>query len=188
MEMIEFQVFCRLSLGEAQLLAGRLEEAHALAERALAQAREHQERGNEAYALHLLGDIAARCEPPESERAEAYYRQALKLDPQYVSAHINLTLTLGEQGKRDEATASGRRAVEIDPNHALAHVSLGTALQAQEKFAEAEAPLRDCLAIYMKKQPKSVLRFGTESLPGAALAGSTASAWTPGSRHCCGRR
>src|SRR5437763_3291493 len=44
-------LLCRLSLGEAQLLAGRLEEAHALAEAALAQAREHQERGHEAYAL-----------------------------------------------------------------------------------------------------------------------------------------
>ena len=64
-----YEVLCRLSLGEAQLLAGRLEEAHALAERALALAREHQERGNQAYALRLLGDIAARREPPESEQA-----------------------------------------------------------------------------------------------------------------------
>src|SRR5262249_26201475 len=77
--MIEFQVFCRLSLGEAQVLAGRREEARTLAEQALAQAREHQERGNEAYALHLLGDIAARREPPESEQAETHYRQALTL-------------------------------------------------------------------------------------------------------------
>ena len=38
--------------------AGRLEEAHALAERALALAREHQERGHQAYALRLLGEIA----------------------------------------------------------------------------------------------------------------------------------
>ena len=32
-EMVEDQVLCSLSLGEAQMLAGRLEEAHALAER-----------------------------------------------------------------------------------------------------------------------------------------------------------
>jgi hypothetical protein len=46
------------------VLAGRLEDAHALAEGALAHAHEHQERGNEAYALRLLGDIAGgrRCE------------------------------------------------------------------------------------------------------------------------------
>jgi tetratricopeptide (TPR) repeat protein len=54
-------------------------EAHALAERALAHAHEHLERGHEAYALHLLGDIAARRDPLEAEQAEAYYRQALAL-------------------------------------------------------------------------------------------------------------
>jgi hypothetical protein len=40
-----------LSLGEAQVVAGHLEEAQALAELALAHAREHQERDNKAYAL-----------------------------------------------------------------------------------------------------------------------------------------
>src|SRR5262249_41859562 len=79
MERVDFQVLCSLSLGEAQLLAGRLEEAHTLAERALGHARAHQERGSEAYALRLLGDIAAWREPPESESAEARYRQALAL-------------------------------------------------------------------------------------------------------------
>jgi hypothetical protein len=37
-----------------------LEEAHALVERALAHAREHQGWGRQAYALRLLGEIAAR--------------------------------------------------------------------------------------------------------------------------------
>ena len=73
------QTFCCLSLGEAQVLAGHLEEAHALAERTLALARERQERGNEAYALRLLGDIAARRGPPEAAPAEAHYRRALDL-------------------------------------------------------------------------------------------------------------
>ena len=61
------------------MLAGRLEEAQALAESALALAREHQERGYHAYALRLLGEIAARRAPPECKSAEAYYRQALAL-------------------------------------------------------------------------------------------------------------
>ena len=54
------------------MLAGHLEEAHTFAERALALARGHQERGNEAYALRLLGEIAARCEPPEGRLAETH--------------------------------------------------------------------------------------------------------------------
>jgi tetratricopeptide (TPR) repeat protein len=72
--IVFIQVLYRLSLGEAQMLAGRLEEAQALAEHALALARTHQERGHQAYALRLLGDLAARREPPESALAEAYYR------------------------------------------------------------------------------------------------------------------
>ena len=73
------QTLWRLSLGEAQALGGRLEDAHVLAEGALAHARAHQARGSQAYALRLLGDIAARREPPESDQAEDYYRQALTL-------------------------------------------------------------------------------------------------------------
>jgi tetratricopeptide (TPR) repeat protein len=73
------EALCSLSLGEAQVLAGRLEEAHALAERALALACEHQQRGHQAYALRLLGDITARREPPEVEQAATYYHQALTL-------------------------------------------------------------------------------------------------------------
>ena len=62
MERVDFQAFCRLSLGEVYLLAGRLEEAHTIAEQTLTLARQYQARGNEAYALRLLGDIAARCD------------------------------------------------------------------------------------------------------------------------------
>jgi class 3 adenylate cyclase/tetratricopeptide (TPR) repeat protein len=94
--MVFFQARCRLPLGEAQLLTGRLEEAQALADQALALAREHGERGHQAYALRLLGDIAARREPPEPDQAEAHYRQALaladELDMRPLQAHCHLGL------------------------------------------------------------------------------------------------
>jgi hypothetical protein len=48
-----------LSLGEAQRLAGHLEEAYALAERTRTLTRAPQERGHEAYALRLQGALAA---------------------------------------------------------------------------------------------------------------------------------
>ena len=44
-ETVAFPALCSLPLGEAQMLAGHLEEAYALAERTLALAREHQETG-----------------------------------------------------------------------------------------------------------------------------------------------
>ena len=101
------QVRCSLSLGEAQMLAGHLEEAHVLAEQALALACERRERGNQAYALRLLGAIAARREPSESESAEAHYREALALAEELgmrpLQAHCHLGLgTLYIQTDRPE--------------------------------------------------------------------------------------
>jgi tetratricopeptide (TPR) repeat protein len=78
-DMAGFQALCRLPLGEAQFLAGRLEEANVLADGALALARVHHERANEAYALRLLGEIAAHRDPPDSLPAETYYQEALTL-------------------------------------------------------------------------------------------------------------
>ena len=77
--MVGDQALCRLSLGEAQLLAGHLEEAQTLAERTLGLAREHHERGHQAYALRLLGEIVVQREPAERDQAEAHYLQALAL-------------------------------------------------------------------------------------------------------------
>ena len=61
------------------MLAGRLEEAQTLAKHALALDREYQERGYEAYALCLLGEIAAQRQPLEMAPAETHYQQALAL-------------------------------------------------------------------------------------------------------------
>jgi len=79
MERVDFHACCLLALGEVQLLAGRLEEAQARTEQVLSLARARQERGNEAYALRLLGDIAARREPLQRDQAEAHYHQAVAL-------------------------------------------------------------------------------------------------------------
>jgi len=73
------QVPCHLALGEALTLAGRLQEAQALAEQALTLARQHREGGLQAYALHLIADIEARRKPTEHELAEAYFRKAFAL-------------------------------------------------------------------------------------------------------------
>jgi tetratricopeptide (TPR) repeat protein len=109
MDMVGDQAFRYVSLGEAQLLAGRLEEAHALAERALALAREYRERGQQAYTLRLLGDIAAQREPPEAEQAEAHYRQALALAEELgmrpLVAHCHRGLGMLYRGTGQQAQA-----------------------------------------------------------------------------------
>jgi tetratricopeptide (TPR) repeat protein len=118
-ERIGDQVLCRLALGEAQRLAGRLEEAHALAEGALAHACEHQEQGSQAYALRLLGDIAAQSEPPESELAEAHYRHALALAealgmrPLQAHCHHGLGTLYHQTGRAALARAALSTAIEM---------------------------------------------------------------------------
>jgi tetratricopeptide (TPR) repeat protein len=108
MEMVVEQAVCCLPLGEAHRLAGHLEEARTLAEQTLAFARAHQERGHEAYALRLLGDIAARREPPDVAQAEVHYKQALvlveELGMRPLQAHCHrglgtLYLKVGQQGQ-----------------------------------------------------------------------------------------
>jgi tetratricopeptide (TPR) repeat protein len=64
-------------LGEAYLLTGRVDAAAAAATHALELARNHKERGHEAYALRLLGEVMTQCD--EAAQAEAHYQAALRL-------------------------------------------------------------------------------------------------------------
>ena len=115
----EDQVFCSLSLGEAHMLANHLEEAHALAERALAFARAHQERSNQAYALRLLGDIAAHRGHPESGQAGDYYRQALTLAqelgmlPLQAHCHRSFGTLYAAAGQPEQARTALSTALEM---------------------------------------------------------------------------
>jgi tetratricopeptide (TPR) repeat protein len=119
MDREDFQGRCRLSLGEAQVLAGRLEEAHALAEQALTLTRAHQERGHQAYALRLLGDIAAHRDPPNADQAESHYRQALALAgelsmrPLQAHCHLGLGTLYAATGHWEQARAELSTAMEI---------------------------------------------------------------------------
>jgi class 3 adenylate cyclase/tetratricopeptide (TPR) repeat protein len=63
--------------GEAHLHQGRVDQATDRAVRALELARAQREPAYEAYALHLLGEIAARRDPPAPETAESRYREAM---------------------------------------------------------------------------------------------------------------
>jgi tetratricopeptide (TPR) repeat protein len=118
-EIVVFQALCGLSLGEAHLRAGSLEEAYALAEDALAHAREHGEQGHQAYALRLLGEIATQREPLEIEPAATHYRQALALTEELgmhpLAAHCNRGLgrLYAATGQQEQARTALSTAIAM---------------------------------------------------------------------------
>ena len=98
-----FQVY----LGEAYVLADRLEDALEFAGRALTLAHEGNQRGHEARALRLLGEVTARRDPPE--HADGHYRAALALAealgmrPLVAHCHVGLGNVFRRTGKREQA-------------------------------------------------------------------------------------
>ncbi|MGH7331351.1 MAG: AAA family ATPase [Candidatus Rokuibacteriota bacterium] len=97
------------ALGEGHLLAGRLGDASHSAARALEFARRHQERGHEAWALRLLGEIASHHDPPDVATAEAHYGAAMALAsglgmrPLVAHCHLGLGKLYRRISKRQEA-------------------------------------------------------------------------------------
>jgi tetratricopeptide (TPR) repeat protein len=106
-------------LSKAYLLAGRLEEARQRAAQALDLAHKYQQRGNEAWALWLLGESTARQASPEGEPAASYYRQALSLAeelgmrPLQAHCHRGLGTLYAQRGQRELARAALATAIAL---------------------------------------------------------------------------
>jgi class 3 adenylate cyclase/tetratricopeptide (TPR) repeat protein len=97
-------------LGEAYLLGGRSDEALTLAQRAVDLAEARHERGHLAYALRLLGEIAAQDKRGDIEHAVASYRRSLALaealDMRPLQAHCHLGL--GDLSRRAGLSVEAR--------------------------------------------------------------------------------
>ncbi len=120
--MMTHAASCHVCLADAQMLAGRLQEARVQADLAFTLSRKHQQRGQEAYSLRLLADVAAHQTPPQDELAEGYYRQAFAL-----------------------AEALGMRPLVAHCHRGLGNLysRTGQRRRAQEHFAMATAMYRD---------------------------------------------
>ena len=118
-DLAGYHALCRLCLGKALMLAGSLREAHTLAESALGLARQHDERGHQAYTLRLLGDIAIHRHPPEFEQAETHYQQALALadglgmHPLQAHCHLGLGTLYSQTGQSEQARAELSTAIAM---------------------------------------------------------------------------
>jgi len=111
--------FWTVQLGTGYLLAGRLEDALLSAQCALALARTQGERGYQAHALQLLGDIYTQHEPPDVAPAETHYRDALALAdelgmrPLQAHCHRGLGLLSAKTGRAEHARSELATAIEI---------------------------------------------------------------------------
>jgi class 3 adenylate cyclase/tetratricopeptide (TPR) repeat protein len=105
--------------GETHLLTSAVDDAHEYAERAVTFARERRQRGYEAWATRLQGDIASRRDQPDIEGATASYRDGIalarELGMQPLLAHCRLGLgTLSAKvGRREEACSELSAAIGL---------------------------------------------------------------------------
>jgi DNA-binding winged helix-turn-helix (wHTH) protein/class 3 adenylate cyclase/tetratricopeptide (TPR) repeat protein len=106
-------------LSEVWRLAGRREEAWQHAHQALDLARQHNERANEALALHQLGAVQADADPPDVAQAEAHYQQALALAealgmrPLQAHCHCGLGTLYAKTGQTEQARAALAAAIAL---------------------------------------------------------------------------
>jgi Flp pilus assembly protein TadD len=100
-----------------------------------------------AFALRVLGDVLSK-QFRRYEEAEAAYRKAIEVDPQYAYAWVRLGDLLRKQLARlAEAEAAYRTAIEIDPRHAVAWIRLGIVLHDRGRLADAEATYRKAIEL-----------------------------------------
>ncbi len=73
----------------------------------------------------------------EIPRAEAAFREAIRLDPGLPEAHYGLGLLLKNEGKNDEALAAFEQARHVDPEDAGTLYNIGALHARQRRFEEA---------------------------------------------------
>ena len=114
-----FQSLSVVQLGEAALLAEQVEDARACADRAVRLTRERGERGHEAWALRLLGEIASRHDRPDVATAEAHYGAAiavaseLGMRPLVAHCHLGCGTLYAKIGQLEHARAELSTAIDL---------------------------------------------------------------------------
>jgi len=89
----------------------------------------------------------------------AILKQAIQLDPNYATAHINLGFAYAKKGWLDQAIAEHKRAIELDPNDATTHFSLAAAYYGSKHFDLAWKHVR--LAEKLGMPTQNIVQFVT---------------------------
>jgi tetratricopeptide (TPR) repeat protein len=106
-------------LSAVYLLAGRVDEAWQHARQALDLARQQKVRVHEAHALFQLGAVHTQANPPDVQRAEACYREALAMAeelgmrPLQAHCHRGLGTLCAKTGQQEQARAALATAIAL---------------------------------------------------------------------------
>ncbi len=83
----------------------------------------------------------------QSEKAEASFREAIRLAPDSADCHRELGRSLAAQQKLDEAVSSFQKCLLLDPDDQVAHLAMAVALKDLKRYNEAEAEARRVLEL-----------------------------------------
>jgi tetratricopeptide (TPR) repeat protein len=122
-------------LGQIYVKQGKRAEAATALERSLQLDAEAPEAH---YAFGLLWSQPGG----DPGRAEASFREAIRLAPDYPEAHMNLAILLFERQRAEEAGYHFERALRYRPNYALAHLNYAVMLQKLNRTSEAALHLK----------------------------------------------
>ena len=80
--------------------------------------------------------------------AEAEYKLAIELQPNFATAHHRYAWFLSDLGRHDQALQEIRRAQELDPTSLVVQTNLGRVLYRARRYDESIAELRKALALH----------------------------------------
>ena len=104
-------------------------------EQAIHEYREAQLANADRAETHVnLGSLATQL--GQTFEAEASYRTAIRLQPSFIPAYVNLADLYRAQNRESETEQVLRGALKVDPAHADVHHALGLSLVRQQRMQE----------------------------------------------------
>jgi tetratricopeptide (TPR) repeat protein len=86
-------------------------------------------------------------ERQRNEEARDHASEAVRINPYYIDAHVNLATALSHLGRIGDSEMEYRKALELQPANVEAHSGLGAALAVQQRTAEALAELQTAVRL-----------------------------------------
>lgn len=127
---------------------------------------QHSEPLEEAriVAMFMNNRAAESLTQGRVEEAYAWAREALRQDPQFLSAANTLAVVYHRAGRLPEAEAALRHVLHHDERHLAALSNLVSLLQQQQQRADEAAPLAARLAALQPEPPFQQYALGREAL------------------------